>query len=194
MTDREEREQVLETLTNMRDWMEAARQIRSTPARINALNYAISSIKTDLKYDLLYEDNQIDDADKMIAEDNSCESNKSENPTSSTTKKDLVVDCISRKAALDITWHDPSYSDPLNVLTEVRDKIRELPSVTPIRPKGHWIGHREHCEMNNLRPSGLGSYFWCSECDCGIDSKNFSRVNYNYCPNCGAKMVESEEE
>lgn len=53
---------------------------------------------------------------------------------------------------------------------------------------GHWIGHREHCEMNNLRPSGLGSYFWCSECDCGIDSKNFSRVNYNYCPNCGAKM------
>ena len=60
--------------------------------------------------------------------------------------------------------------------------------------RGHWISHREHCEMNNLRPSGLGSYFWCSECDCGIDSKNFSRVNYNYCPNCGAKMVESEEE
>ena len=48
-----------------------------------------------------------------------------------TTKNDLGVDCISRKAALDITWQDPSYSDPLNVLTEVRDKIRELPSVTP---------------------------------------------------------------
>ena len=48
-----------------------------------------------------------------------------------TSKNDLGVDCISRKAALDITWQDPSYSDPLNVLTEVRDKIRELPSVTP---------------------------------------------------------------
>ena len=48
-----------------------------------------------------------------------------------TTKNGLGVDAISRKAALDITWHDPSYSDPLNVLTEVRDKIRELPSVTP---------------------------------------------------------------
>jgi hypothetical protein len=48
-----------------------------------------------------------------------------------TPKNDLAVDCISRKAALDITWQDPSYSDPLNVLTEVRDKIRELPSVTP---------------------------------------------------------------
>ena len=58
---------------------------------------------------------------------------------------------------------------------------------------GHWISHREHCEMNNLRPSGLGSYFWCSKCDCGIDSKNFSRVNYNYCPNCGTKMEESEK-
>lgn len=94
MTDREEREQVLETLTNMRDWMESARQIRSTPARINALNYAISSIKTDLKYDLLYEDNQIDDADKMIAEDNSCEPNKSEISTGSTTKDNLAVDTI----------------------------------------------------------------------------------------------------
>lgn len=57
------------------------------------------------------------------------------------------------------------------------------------KPKtGHWISHREHCEMNNLRPSGLGSYFWCSECDCGIDSKYFHRVYYNYCPNCGRKM------
>ena len=54
-----------------------------------------------------------------------------------TTKNDLGVDCISRKAVLDITWQDPSYADPLNVLTEVRDKVRELPSVTPQKPK--WI-------------------------------------------------------
>lgn len=53
---------------------------------------------------------------------------------------------------------------------------------------GHWISHIEHCEMNNLRPSGLGSYFWCSECDCGIENSSFGRVNYNYCPECGAKM------
>ncbi len=76
MTDKEEREQVLKTLTNMRDWMEAAQQINSTPERINALNYAISSIKTGLKYDLLYEGKQIADADKMIP-------NNSENPTGS---------------------------------------------------------------------------------------------------------------
>ena len=53
---------------------------------------------------------------------------------------------------------------------------------------GHWISHMKHCEMNNLRPSGLGSYFWCSECGCGVENKSFSRVNYNYCPECGAKM------
>jgi len=53
---------------------------------------------------------------------------------------------------------------------------------------GEWISHREHCEINNLIPSGLGSYIWCSECDCGIDSKYFHRVNHNFCPNCGADM------
>ena len=60
-----------------------------------------------------------------------------ENQYTPTTKNDLGVDCISRKAVLDITWQDPSYADPLNVLTEVRDKVRELPSVTPQKPK--WI-------------------------------------------------------
>ena len=60
-----------------------------------------------------------------------------ENQYTPTTKNDLGVDCISRKAVLDITWQDPSYADPLNVLTEVRDKVRELPSVIPQKPR--WI-------------------------------------------------------
>ena len=40
-------------------------------------------------------------------------------------------DVISRQAAIDLTWKDPSYSDPLNVLTEVRDGIKALPSAQP---------------------------------------------------------------
>ena len=40
-------------------------------------------------------------------------------------------DTISRQAAIDLTWKDPSYSDPLNVLTEVRDGIKALPSAQP---------------------------------------------------------------
>ncbi|MBQ2161277.1 MAG: hypothetical protein II444_05550 [Firmicutes bacterium] len=38
-------------------------------------------------------------------------------------------DAISRQAVEKITWEEPSYTDALNVLTEVREKIRQLPSV-----------------------------------------------------------------
>ena len=65
------------------------------------------------------------------------------------------------------------------------------PSVTPQPKMGHWISHSEHCKMNNLRPSGLASYWWCSECDYGIDYKYFHTVDFKHCPNCGAEM-ESE--
>ena len=54
--DREERQHVIEVLQNMLDWMEAANMISSKPERIEAVKYAIASIKTDLKYDLLYEE------------------------------------------------------------------------------------------------------------------------------------------
>ena len=44
-----------------------------------------------------------------------------------------ACDLISRQEAIDATWFEPSYTDPLNVLTEVRDKIKVLPSVQPER-------------------------------------------------------------
>lgn len=46
------------------------------------------------------------------------------------------LDCISREAVEKITWEEPSYTDALNILTEVREKVRALPSVTP---KAEWI-------------------------------------------------------
>lgn len=42
-------------------------------------------------------------------------------------------DSISRQAAIDATWFEPSYTDPLNVLTEVRDRLKALPSAQPER-------------------------------------------------------------
>ena len=126
-----------------------------------------------------------------------------------TTKNDLGIDnqnirlidsdaLIKRLRPKHFDWWGEGEQDDFSkgnnsMLEEVIEAIEEFNPVTPIRPKGHWISHREHCEMNNLLPSGLGSYFWCSECDCGIDSKDFTRVNYNYCPNCGADMREVEE-
>lgn len=57
------------------------------------------------------------------------------------------------------------------------------------QPKtGHWICHRDHCENLGVIPSGLGVYEWCSNCDCGIDIREWQRNHYNYCPNCGADM------
>jgi hypothetical protein len=44
-------------------------------------------------------------------------------------------DLISRQAVIDITWEEPSYTDALNVLTEVRDKVKALPPVKPQEPK-----------------------------------------------------------
>lgn len=29
---------------------------------------------------------------------------------------------------------------------------------------------------------------WCSNCDCGIDVREWHRNHYNFCPNCGADM------
>lgn len=42
------------------------------------------------------------------------------------TKHELV----DKEKVENITWGEPSYTDALNVLTEVRDKIRELPAIT----------------------------------------------------------------
>ena len=40
----------------------------------------------------------------------------------------MMNDLISRQAAIEATWFEPSYTDPLNVLTEVRDRLKALPS------------------------------------------------------------------
>ncbi len=74
---------------------------------------------------------------------------------------------------------------------ELYKAVYDLPPVAPKLKTGHWISHREHCENLGVMPSGLGAYEWCSNCDCGIDVREWHRNNYNYCPNCGAKM-ESE--
>lgn len=79
----------------------------------------------------------------------------------------------------------------LKQLTSYEQTINRLVkaiTMTDPRPKGHWISHREHCENLGVMPSGLGVYEWCSNCDCGIDVREWHRNNYNYCPNCGADM------
>lgn len=94
-------------------------------------------------------------------------------------------DYIDRKAAIDATWKEPSYTDPLNVLTEVRDRIEALPSaeVEPVK-RGKWIYDNQ---FHWYRAS-------CSKCGYKrvTDIKAEKWNDWHYCPHCGARM-ESEE-
>ena len=88
-------------------------------------------------------------------------------------------DLIKRAAAIKATWQEPTYTDPLNVLTEVRDRIEAIPSAD--RPQGKWIEVEEDWRHQ--------IEFWkCSECDFAVSSM------YNYCPNCGARMKGADDE
>ena len=95
-----------------------------------------------------------------------------------TTKNDLGVDCISRAEVLRLmkdNWHTHNGDWAMQ---ESMDDIRALPSATPQEPKtGHWIA----------KPHVYGVTY-CSECDFELKIDNT-----NYCPNCGAKMVEPQE-
>lgn len=59
-------------------------------------------------------------------------------------------DAISRRAVEKITWEEPSYSDALNVLTEVRDKVRALPPVNPQPNKEDIHREREQAYMRGF--------------------------------------------
>lgn len=99
-----------------------------------------------------------------------------------TTKENLGVGCIDRKEFIDWinTWDiTPIIKNPL-----IRH-IQALPSVTPIRPKGHWI------DTNNLDVKYKAIYM-CSNCrNCYTEMKP---INMNFCPNCGADMREVEDD
>lgn len=82
-------------------------------------------------------------------------------------------DCISRQAVLDIAKSSKSNWIDNSVLFK---RVNELPLVTPQPKIGRWI----------RRNSFLVPYK-CSEC-------NYESERYdNYCPNCGARMIESQE-
>lgn len=42
---------------------------------------------------------------------------------------------IKKDKAIEETWKEPSYSDPLNALTEVRDRLKALPTIEIVRCK-----------------------------------------------------------
>ena len=51
--------------------------------------------------------------------------------TAETKKGSEKMDLIYKQSAINATWFEPVYRDPLNVLSEVRDRIESLPSAEP---------------------------------------------------------------
>jgi len=108
----------------------------------------------------------------------------------------MSEDLISRQAAIDATWFEPSYTDPLNVLTEVRDRLKALPSAPSERKKGLWL-----IETKASLKSGmlvLGGYR-CSVCDFYVPwdfthESPFFIEKYNFCPNCGSDTRKGEDD
>ena len=96
----------------------------------------------------------------------------------STTENDLGVKLIS-KSDVDRIIDCPYFRQEDKLI-----QIMNLPSITSQEPKtGHWIF------VHPLQENDGGAYM-CSNCKTG----DWSYQNdYDFCPNCGAKMVEPQE-
>lgn len=94
---------------------------------------------------------------------------------------------IKREDAIKATWHEPSYIDPYNILTEVRDRIEALPTVDAVQVVRcskcvhfvEWTAYEKtHCGFQH---DGMCKYWNCistnknSFCDHGI------RITDGYC-------------
>lgn len=95
-----------------------------------------------------------------------------------------MAEYISREEVLDnsniITVHTKEYGSieviPVDAIADI-----ELADVKDVK-HGRWIDIYEYCEKNGYVPSGMGIYYWCSECD-----KSEQKTS-DFCPNCGARM------
>jgi len=125
---------------------------------------------------------------EIICKDNKCWTEKEP-----TTKNDLGVDCISRDAVkyyIQAHIHEIITESGIDknahtngVLRALLNGVDTMPSVTPIRPKGHWI-YKEYDEE-----TGMKGVHFCSECGYPLTSPYIS-----FCSVCGADMREVENE
>ena len=83
-------------------------------------------------------------------------------------------DLISRQAAIDATLFEPSYTDPLNVLTEVRDKLKALPSAQPETAK----------RIVGKSRDGMTLWYQCDMCNEPVDAQD------NFCRGCGRRLID----
>lgn len=102
------------------------------------------------------------------------------------TEQEPCDEAISRKATLDKAISYPTDGwDMYTPLVVDAEDIEELPPVTPQPKTGYWyIDERPESNREII----------CSNCEQPIFKYHKMDFDYrpNYCPNCGAKMAESE--
>ena len=92
-----------------------------------------------------------------------------------------MSDLISRQAALEIikehsypVMYDRNSIEQGMTITGIEQALNEVPTVQPEQKPGRWVPHK-HTDT-----------VLCSQC-----GKCYGE-EYNYCPNCGAKMRDGE--
>lgn len=99
------------------------------------------------------------------------ESNKSENSTSS--------DCVDRHSVDLLAYR--YLKEPTDNHVAFYEDFLDLPSVTPIRPKGHWINHSDE------------GYVECPKCGSATNCDD-NITDLHFCFSCGAEMESEVEE
>ena len=91
-------------------------------------------------------------------------------------------DCISREAAIRL-----AEQGQIQGFEWQFKELNKLPSVTPQQKIGQWVRH----------DTGHSIYYDCSRCGCAAPCTEFCDCFMwklsAYCPDCGAKMVETQE-
>lgn len=81
---------------------------------------------------------------------------------------------------MEIIMCNSSYKEALKMLI---DKIDNAPTIIPKHKQGKWIEHEWAEKIGEI----LVSNYECTECH------EWMREVSDFCPNCGAEMMESEE-
>lgn len=90
-------------------------------------------------------------------------------------------DCVSREAVMKCFKKWQPYM--ATRLWDYEQELKDLPSVTPERPKGKWIHWTDDYK----------DYCTCSECGYGEEGEVLLKDKTPYCPYCGAEMEEDSE-
>ena len=90
-------------------------------------------------------------------------------------------DCISRQAVINAINQNCIYENEYNLTaSHIKEMVQQLPSVTQKEKTGHLIDDGFASESNWIFDRKT---YRCSSC------KFPTYIKYDYCPNCGARMV-----